>query len=258
MSLKELAPTYFMRLQAVIAEVGESGRILNAGCGDGLFDWYLKNKVPEIVSFDINMGDICIARKLNPDENVRYCLGNMLELPFKTDAFDCIICVDVIEHVEDDTRAIFEMCRCLKEGGKFVITVPSKKFPFFYDPINNVAKRFGKRWPIGIWGWGHKRLYSTEEIVRKTSLELIRTEFLSKSFVGFVENSYLSSMLQRFTKTDPLNSNRTGKHSRRTERMLRCRIPIFFATIRDIIIKLDEVLCAASAKSIGIIAVFRK
>ena len=258
MSLKELAPTYFTRLYSVLEETGPQKRILNAGCGDGVFDFHLKNKTSEIVSIDINRSDIQIARELNLKTNILYCVADIGTMPFAKGAFDCVICTDVIEHLSDDMGAIREMCRCLKKGGKLIITTPSKNFPLFYDPINYVLNKFGKRLSIGIWAWGHERLYTTREIERKTGLELIKTEFLSKSLVGLLENGYVNSLLQKFTKSDPGNQARIGKHVNRTAKTVKYEIPAVFSFIRDVIIGLDRALCRGSAKSVGIMAVFKK
>lgn len=258
MSLKELAPTYYTRLQSVLEEIGKPQRILNVGCGDGLFDRYLKKKVPQMASVDINRDDVVMARKLNPESAVFYGLACVENLPFLGNIFDCIICVDVIEHVLDDATGLREMVRCLKPGGSLIITVPSRDFPFFYDPINAFLRRFGKKCAIGIWGWGHLRLYTFGDLQMKTGLPLTKTVYLSKSLVGMIENSYLNSMFQKFTKTDPGNQNRLGTHLKRVEKTVRYEIPRFFSGFRDMIIAVDRILCGASTKSIGIMAVFQK
>jgi len=87
---------------------------------------------------------------------------------------------------------------------------------------------------------------------------LIKTEYLSKSLVGFLENSYLNSLLQKFTKNDPGNQERIGRHVNRTAKTVKCKIPAVFSVIRDVIIELDRAFCRKSAKSVGIMAVFRK
>ena len=258
MSLKELAPTYFTRLHTVIEEAGRQKRILNAGCGDGVYDLYLKNQTWEIVSIDINRGDIQIARDLNPENNILYCVADIRTMPFASGGFDCVICTDVIEHLPDDMGAIHEMCRCLKKGGKLIVTVPSKNFPLFYDPVNYVLNKFGKKLRIGIWGWGHERLYTIREIERKANLKLMKTEYLSKSLVGLLENGYVNSLLQKFTKSDPGNQGRIGRHVNRTAKTVNYKLPGFLSVIRDGIIELDRELCRRSVKSVGIMAVFKK
>ena len=258
MSLKELAPTYFTRLYAVIEEAGRQKRILNAGCGDGVYDLHLKNKTSEIVSIDINRSDIQIARKLNLEKHILYCVADIGTMPFASGEFDCVICTDVIEHLPDDIGGISEMSRCLKKGGKLIVTAPSKNFPLFYDPVNYVLNKFGKKLRIGIWRWGHERLYTSREIEEKTGLKLIKTEFLSKCLVGLMENSYVNSLFQKFTKSDPGNQARMGRHMNRTAKTVKYKIPAVFSLIRDVIIGLDQTLCRGSAKSIGIMTVFRK
>jgi len=258
MSLKELAPTYFSRLHAVTAEVAQAKRMLNAGCGDGIYDFHLKNRVSEIISIDINKGDIRIARALNPEKTILYCVADIANMPFASGLFDCVICTDVIEHLRDDMGPIHEICRCLERGGKLIITAPSKNFPLFYDPVNYVLNKFGKKVRIGIWGWGHERLYTIGEIKRKTGLRLIRSEYLSRSLVGLLENSYINSLFQRFTKNDPNNQTRVDRHAIRIAKVVGYELPAFLSLIRDFIIGLDRIFCRRSVKSVGVMAVFRK
>ena len=258
MSLKELAPTYFTRLSKVVREVGKKTRVLNAGCGDGIYDFYLKNKVKEMASIDLNKGDIEIARKLNPERYLMYCIGDIETMPFKSDTFDCVICTDVIEHLTNDMEAISEICRLLKKGGKLIVTTPSKDFPIFYDPLNYILNRFGKKIPIGIWGWGHERLYSIRELESKINLKLTKAGYLSKSLVGLLENSYINSIFQKFTKNDPQNQQQVTNHISRTAKTVKYDAPTILLKIRDIIILLDDLLCSKSRKSIGIMAVFEK
>lgn len=56
-----------------------------------------------------------------PNVDVRL---NVSQLPFASEAFDAIICVHVLEHVEHDRAAMQEMQRVLKPGGWAVISVP--------------------------------------------------------------------------------------------------------------------------------------
>ena len=46
------------------------------------------------------------------------------EIPFESDTFDAIICIHVLEHVENDKRAIDELYRVLKPNGWALISVP--------------------------------------------------------------------------------------------------------------------------------------
>jgi SAM-dependent methyltransferase len=51
-------------------------------------------------------------------------------LPYPTGCFDTVISNEVIEHVTDDRRAMQEMIRVLKPGGRAVIFCPNRWYPF--------------------------------------------------------------------------------------------------------------------------------
>jgi Methylase involved in ubiquinone/menaquinone biosynthesis len=49
---------------------------------------------------------------------------NIIDIPFENDIFDLIICNHVLEHVEDDRKAIGELFRILRCGGTSILQVP--------------------------------------------------------------------------------------------------------------------------------------
>lgn len=52
---------------------------------------------------------------------------NVLDLPFSDEIFDLVICNHVLEHIEDDRKAMRELFRILKRGGKGILQVPMTK-----------------------------------------------------------------------------------------------------------------------------------
>jgi SAM-dependent methyltransferase len=51
-------------------------------------------------------------------------------LPFPDGTFDLILSHEVLEHVRDDRQAVVEMVRALKPGGRVVLFVPNRCYPF--------------------------------------------------------------------------------------------------------------------------------
>ena len=258
MSLKELAPTYYVRLNLVTNEVNKCNKLLNAGCGDGFFDIYLKKKTEQLHSIDINKGDIEIAKILNPDKNVTYHHGTIEKLPFPDNFFDNILCTEVLEHLKSDQKAISELIRVLRKGGKLIVTVPSKNFPFFYDPINYVLNRLGRKLKMGIWGWGHERLYTFSLLEKRIGLKVVKRKRFPFSLVSFFENSYNSSFLSKFVKNDPKNQDKVSLDPDKIKKSVFYKLPKILIKIRDIIIKLDYKLFFNSKNSVEIMVVFEK
>src|SRR3972149_2771725 len=45
--------------------------------------------------------------------------------PYRSAQFDAVICVDVLEHLEDDRAGLADIYRVLKPGGRVLVTVPA-------------------------------------------------------------------------------------------------------------------------------------
>ncbi len=52
--------------------------------------------------------------------------ADILKLPFEDNQFDIIFCNHVLEHIEDDAKAIKELFRVMKSGGMGIFQVPQE------------------------------------------------------------------------------------------------------------------------------------
>lgn len=52
--------------------------------------------------------------------------ADILDLPFDDESFDVVICNHVLEHIEDDKKAMSELYRVMKKGGWGILQVPMK------------------------------------------------------------------------------------------------------------------------------------
>ena len=52
--------------------------------------------------------------------------ADILDLPFNNDEFDVVICNHVLEHIENDAKAMSELYRVMKKGGWGIVQVPMK------------------------------------------------------------------------------------------------------------------------------------
>ncbi len=93
-------------------------RILDAGCGKGRFARILAQSggQAEIWGLDISPEML----KFVP-EGIRSAAGSMTALPFPDGAFDCVYATESLEHAVEIEKAVAELCRVLKPGGRLVI-----------------------------------------------------------------------------------------------------------------------------------------
>lgn len=95
--------------------------ILDIGCGTGFLLKEFQN-FERVYGIDCAQEalDYCRKRGL---ENVKK--GNISDVPFNDNQFDIVLALDVLEHVENDDKALREMNRVLKRGGIGIIFVPA-------------------------------------------------------------------------------------------------------------------------------------
>lgn len=95
--------------------------ILDAGCGIGLTDSYLKVKYPNITGFDVSAKSVELATQANPE--LSYCSESGGTLPFDGESFDVVFAICVVHHVPPARWCDFfrQLHRVLKRGGLLAI-----------------------------------------------------------------------------------------------------------------------------------------
>jgi SAM-dependent methyltransferase len=64
----------------------------------------------------------------------------------ETTRYDLITCFDVLEHIEDDKKALSKIATLVNDGGFLVLTVPAYKFLWNrHDEINHHYRRYSKK-----------------------------------------------------------------------------------------------------------------
>ena len=109
---------------AVLELVGEVAgrRVLDAGCGPGLYSEELIARGADLVALDGSAAMVELARKrLGPRTKVlRVDLAD--PLPFADSEFELIVCALVIHHVDDREACLREFFRVLGPGGHVVLS----------------------------------------------------------------------------------------------------------------------------------------
>jgi len=99
---------------------------LEIGCSVGGMTRSFAKKFKKIVAIDIDKGAIERAKKFNALSNIKYQIADALNLPFKNDSFDVVICNHIYEHVPDAFKMMDEIRRVLKKNGVCYLAGPNK------------------------------------------------------------------------------------------------------------------------------------
>jgi ubiquinone/menaquinone biosynthesis C-methylase UbiE len=108
------------------------GQVLDVGCGPGVL-------VSEVVTdYECRYHGVDIAPEMirlaearfNELRDVRFSVGTIDALAFGDSSFDAVLCVGVLEYLDDPAGAIEEMVRVLRPGGTLIVTLPNAQSPF--------------------------------------------------------------------------------------------------------------------------------
>lgn len=119
----------FLHFKKVIKKL-EFNSVLDAGCGDGSFSFYLINNLPNI---KVDAWDAKISEGLlknNRFGNLKFVEKDLHSLDVK-DKYDFIFSIDVLEHIKGNRQILERLSKALKKGGYLFIHVPHKYMEFW-------------------------------------------------------------------------------------------------------------------------------
>jgi SAM-dependent methyltransferase len=101
--------------------------IVDAGGGDGWFMKICEDQIPGMCGVVLDLSDVVVGdgMKRNRFQAVTGVSGAVDHLQFQSDSADCVIAIEVMEHVRNPTGCFASVCRVLKPGGSFVLTTPN-------------------------------------------------------------------------------------------------------------------------------------
>jgi 2-polyprenyl-3-methyl-5-hydroxy-6-metoxy-1,4-benzoquinol methylase len=112
-------------------ERGTPLMILDAGAGFGQYSFWMQRRFKKcsILAVDVKeeqVADCNTFFKKIGAENVRFEVADLTTFK-KENTFDLVLCVDVMEHIEQDVLVLKNFCTSLKQGGMLLISTPSDK-----------------------------------------------------------------------------------------------------------------------------------
>lgn len=105
----------------------EKVTLLDAGCGEGFVSKLIYSKISNlsITALEYTKEALSIAKELIP--NATLIQGDIMRMPFDDNAFDIVLCSEVLEHLPKPEAALKELIRVTRNT--LIITVPNE--PWF-------------------------------------------------------------------------------------------------------------------------------
>jgi len=101
-------------------------RILDVGCGIGMYTGAFQRYSAHVFGIEIEYARAWTAR--GRATGLAQSVGE--SLPFADQTFEVVFSHEVLEHVRDDRKCFREMVRVTRPGGKIVLFVPNRLYPF--------------------------------------------------------------------------------------------------------------------------------
>jgi ubiquinone/menaquinone biosynthesis C-methylase UbiE len=100
-------------------------RVLEVGCGNSYTLGKYAQAGAQVYGIDVTETAVELSLKRFEYQNVTgdFMVANAEDLPYESDFFDCICSMGVLHHVPDTEKAVSEIYRCLKPGGRLIMMV---------------------------------------------------------------------------------------------------------------------------------------
>ena len=128
-------------------------RILDVGCGTGTAEVKLSRlrlTQVDLVAVDLHPERVVAAQAAARAHNIEahFAAADACALPFASGSFDSVFCVAVLQHIGDVKKAVGEMARVTRTGGRVVAVEPDNSARYFYSSVDEgmraheAARRF--------------------------------------------------------------------------------------------------------------------
>lgn len=200
---KKVTSDYSLRLydflQSISKKIKPNSKVLEIGCGSGQGLSMFQNH--STTGLDNSKEALKLAKQ--------YCnnviLADANKLPFKADSFDLIYSSGLLEHFKHPKKAMSEIARVTKKGGKIIIIVPNTKC-IWYKMYKKIMEVSGK------WQFGYEESYDIKRFKKLAENNNLKIEkfFGLQILVPLATNNYqilpekIRQALVHFEKIFPL------------------------------------------------------
>ena len=126
-------------------EIESTDDVLECACGTGLLTKTIGGKCNSLIATDYSIKMLKITeRKLNKYKNIKFECADITNLPYPNNSFDIVVAGNVIHLLDDPIKAIQELDRVCKKGGKIIIpTYMNKNDIGNVDSVSSSVNKLG-------------------------------------------------------------------------------------------------------------------
>jgi ubiquinone/menaquinone biosynthesis C-methylase UbiE len=177
--------------------------VLEVGCGNGYVLSRYAAAGAEVTGVDITETGVELCRKRFQMSGLKgtFLVANAEKLPFPDEVFDCVCSMGVLHHVPDTEKAVKEIFRVLKPGGRLIVMMYHRNSILYRWKFPLLSKLQGKSMQQlvnEVDGPGNPKgdVYSRDE------LKALLRDFTDHDFViGCVQGFMLIPLLGKYIPT---------------------------------------------------------
>jgi SAM-dependent methyltransferase len=184
-------------------------RVLEIGGGVGNLTMQLVPRTSYLVS-DINplyLTTLESLRSSRPYLSVEFCdVSDAASFPSRSDGFDTVICLNVIEHIKDDVGALGNIGRALGADGRAIVLVPHG--PWNFGTLDEVLGHERRYTPASLTAAAEAAGLQVERIVpfnRISSLAwFLNGKIMRRRSIGLLQIKLLGLLTPIMRAVDPI------------------------------------------------------
>ena len=163
--LHRMNPVRLAFLKRAVGQLS-SQRILDYGCGGGLFSELLCQNGANVTGIDISAQSIAFAKAhaRQSGMEIDYQQGTIDDLPeryFRRDAFDVVCAIECLEHVERPHRLVSSLASALKPGGYAIFSTLNRSWYTYVMGI--IAAEY-------LLGWVEPGTHAHDQFIKPSEL----------------------------------------------------------------------------------------